>query len=89
MISLVEIWDTAGRALCISDRRHLADSGSKHKKGATRTDKMKESLHKDVCSRVRHVHPRLLTSSRLKVGSLGSCLHRPLKLFQAEVTWEW
>ena len=55
-MSLVRIWDTAGRTPSVSDRHHLAKSGIEQKKGATRTDKMQESLHKDISCRVRHVH---------------------------------
>ena len=59
MINLVEIWDTAQHAMCVSNACKSADLERNCQDKAKRTNKMEESLNKDISCRVCHVHPSL------------------------------
>ena len=56
VINLVEIWDTAQHAMCVSSACKSADLERNCQDKAKRTNKMEESLNKDISCRVRHVH---------------------------------
>ena len=59
VINLVEIWDTAQHAMCVSNACKTADLERNWQDKAKRTDKMEKSLNKDISCRVCHVHPSL------------------------------